>query len=173
MYAGSKKPSENPFSRVFFSCSQARDLLDGHDPEGVAAPGELVVRVPQAPSGGAFEGEGCERHPCLLPEFEERHAQVRIQIERLGVDLVEGGLAVIAVAQLDKLPGEVLPLLLRPDRIAHRDPSGTGERFFAPTRDAVHEEDVPAVAQEELLVAEQGEVRIGPGRSPDDLVDLG
>ena len=70
----------------------------------------------------------------------------------------------VAVAQLDEFPDQILPGLARPDRIAQGDPTAA--------LDAVHEKRPGVVAQDEVLVAQQGQVGVGPGRGFDDGADL-
>ena len=76
------------------------------------------------------------------------------------VDLVEDRPAGVEVAELAELPQQLLLLVLRADRVAHGDP--------APSLDAVHDEGAPALAEEQRLVAEQGQVRVRAAVGVDD-----
>ena len=99
---------------------------------------------------GPLDREALERHQRLLAELLEGQAELQELRQALGHDVVERGPGAVAVAELAELPEDLEPLLGRPDRLAHGDPAAATH--------AEHDEAAAAVAEQEVLVAEQGEV---------------
>ena len=103
-----------------------------------------------------------ERHARLLAELAQLEAEVEVDRQVLGADLVERGEPAVLVGQLAELPGELAADVGRADRIAHRDPAAAA--------DAVHQEARARLVEEQPLVADQREVRLRAGRRRDQLL---
>ena len=101
-----------------------------------------------------------ERHARLLAELAQREAEIEIDRQVVRGDLVERRATAVGVGQLAEAPGQLAAHVGRAHRIAHRDP--------APSLDAVHHEARAAFVQQQVLVAEQGEVRLGARRRRDE-----
>ncbi len=111
------------------------------------------MRMAQIRARGTFQGEGVERHPRLLAEFAQRQSQVDVQRQVVGRDLVENRRYRHPVAVLDERPDQWFVQCRRSDGVAHGNP--------AAARCLIHDERRPIRVEQQILVAEQREIRRG------------
>ena len=130
------------------------------DLEGAALLLDHVARVAQALARLPRQGEVGQRHAGLLADLDEREAQVQVQRQVHPVGLVEHGPPGVEVHHLAEAPGQLAAGGRRPHGVAHGDP--------ALARHAVHQEPVIVTAHQEVLVAQQRQVRGGLRRGGHD-----
>ena len=111
------------------------------------------VRMPQVRARGAFERKSRQRHSRLLAELAQGQPEVDVQGQVVGRDLVEHRRHRHAVAVLEKIQTSDSYSADGPDRIPHGHP--------AAARRLVHDERRAIGVEQQILVAEQREIRRG------------
>ena len=121
-----------------------------HDLEPAPSRAQAPQRVAQALVARPSIVKPASGTRACSPSFWKVRPSSRNRRQALGHDVVEDGPGAVAVAELAELPEQLEPLLGRPDRLAHGDPAAAAH--------AEHDEAAAAGAEQEMLVAEQGEV---------------
>src|ERR1019366_7834171 len=120
------------------------------NPEAASGSLDDAYDTAQALALAAFEAEFTQRDPAFLSQLEEREPHLEVEGKVVLAHLIERRRGAVTVGERAKLPGEVLAVARRADRIAHGDE--------AAALHTVHHERGPVVRKEERLVAEQRQV---------------
>ena len=92
-----------------------------------------------------------ERHARLFAELVQRETEIEVERQVVRAHLVEDGAPAVAIGELAEAPGQLAALRGRAD--------GSPIAIQLRPCDAVHQEAVAVVVDEQLLVAEQRQVR--------------
>jgi hypothetical protein len=110
----------------------------------------ILSRSAQCFAISPLERKVRQRNHRFLAELEECEAEVDVNREMSGADLVEHRPAPVPVGGFTEPPRQLGSFALDPQRIAEGDPAAAG--------DAVHDHALAGIAEEKRLVTEHGQV---------------